>query len=468
MWHSGMFWRLFGVCSGLVLLTAGLLVLVGGGQLGWTMAGLTVGLGLLLAFWLARRLTLPLRELTSGAEQIAGGGYGLKVYAEGGDELGQLSRTFNYMSERLAAQFAQLDQDRQQLRTVLSSMVEGVVAIDTEQRILFANERAGQLLDFQPGSTVGRHLWELVRHRPLQELVHAGLANAETQVDNLSWTGPHARRLAIHVTPLPGVPPRGAVLVLHDITELQRLERLRQEFVANVSHELKTPLAVIKACVETLLDGAIDDLEHRGDFLQRIADQAERLHRLILDLLMLARIESDTEGFVLQEVPLAKAVQACFERQHTLAAAQGHELLALPPDQPVAARADEEALGQILDNLVDNALKYTPPGGTIQVRWGQDGDQAFLEVQDTGIGIPEKDLPRIFERFYRVDKARSRELGGTGLGLAIVKHLAQALHGSVQASSQVGQGSIFQVKLPLVGEGFFSNSSQNSHEDNLI
>ncbi len=452
MWRSRMFWRLFGVCGGLVLLAVALLGF-GGGQLVWPMAGLTGSVGLLLAFWLARSITWPLQELKRGAEEIAGGGYGCKVYAEGGDELGQLSRTFNHMSERLAVQFAQLDQDRQQLRTVLSSMVEGVVAIDLEQRILFANERAGQLLGFHLPSAAGRHLWELVRHRPLQDLVRAGLANAETQVDNLTWTGPNARRLAIHVTRLPGAPPRGAVLVLYDTTELQRLERVRQEFVANVSHELKTPLAVIKACAETLLDGAVDDLEHRGPFLQRIAEQAERLHRLILDLLMLARVESETEGFVCQEVPLAKVVHACLERQRPLAEGQKQQLLAVPPACPVAAWADEEALGQILDNLVDNALKYTPASGTIHVRWGRDGEQAFLQVQDTGIGIPEKDLSRIFERFYRVDKARSRELGGTGLGLAIVKHLAQALHGSVSATSAVGQGSTFTVSLPVWEDG---------------
>ena len=241
------------------------------------------------------------------------------------------------------------------------------------------------------------------------------------------------------------------MLVFHDTTELRRLENLRQEFAANVSHELKTPLAIIKACVETLIDGAVDDPEHRGQFLQRIDEQSERLHRLILDLLHLARIESETEIFSMEELDLESEVAACLERQRTLAESKRQKLELQPPagDQgPILAWADEEAVQQILDNLVDNALKYTPAEGTIAIRWGRDGNQVFIEVRDTGIGIPESELPRIFERFYRVDKARSRELGGTGLGLSIVKHLTQAMQGSIQAKSQLGQGSSFTVRLP--------------------
>jgi two-component system phosphate regulon sensor histidine kinase PhoR len=416
----------------------------------WTAAGLTAVLALGLAFWLARRITKPVQELTAGAQEIAAGGYGHRVAPRGGDEVGRLARTFNHMSERLADQFTQLDDDRQQLRAVLSSMVEGVVALDGDQRILFANERAGQLLDFPTQSVVGRHLGELVRHRPLLELVQQALGKVDGQRQELTWSGPGPRSLAVHVGHLPGIPPRGIVLVFHDTTDLRRLERLRQEFVANVSHELKTPLSVITACVETLIDGAVNDPENRGRFLDRIADQAERLHHLILDLLSLARIETETEAFVLQAVSLEKVVAASLERHRTLADAR-NQILEVTSDgtsSSAQAWADEEAVRQILDNLVDNALKYTPEKGTVRVRLGQDDGQVFLQVQDTGIGIPEAELTRIFERFYRVDKARSRELGGTGLGLSIVKHLTQAMQGSVSATSKVGQGSTFTVRLP--------------------
>ena len=253
---------------------------------------------------------------------------------------------------------------------------------------------------------------------------------------------------------MPGSPPRGAVLVLHDTSELRRLERLRQEFVANVSHELKTPLSVITACVETLLAGAVDDLEHRGPFLERIAEQANRLHALILDLLTLARIESAAGALEPRAVALAPAVAACLGRHRARANSNKKLLEAVPPSpasdtsEEIAAWADEEAVSQILDNLIDNALKYTPSGGRIRVRWRAEDSQVCLEVQDNGIGIPEQDLPRIFERFYRVDKARSRELGGTGLGLAIVKHLVHAMQGSVHAASRVGHGTTFSVRLP--------------------
>jgi len=436
---------------------------------------------LALALWLARRFTRPLQELTTGAERIAAGDYGQKVYSAGQDEVGTLARTFSHMSQRLAGQFAQLEEDRQQLRMILSGMVEGVIALDAEQNILFANERAAELLGFDSQTRAGRKLWEVVRIRSLQNLVRRALSEPNPCEEELNWNGPTIKSLTVHAARLPGSPSRGAVLVLHDTSELRRLERLRQDFVANVSHELKTPLSVIKACVETLLGGAIEDPEHRGPFLERIAEQADRLHLLILDLLSLARIESGTEAFAFAPVPLEPVVQACLERHRARAESKSLVLEAVGPNSDkesdeetrrqgdrekvadalvsfspcppvslsgVAAWADEEAIDQILDNLVDNAVKYTPPTGRIWVRWRSADGQVFLEVEDTGIGIPEQDLPRIFERFYRVDKARSRELGGTGLGLSIVKHLVQAMHGTVRATSRPGQGTTFSVQLP--------------------
>lgn len=420
-------------------------------RLVWSAVALTACLALVIAFVLMRRFCHPLQELSQGVDKIAGGAFGHRVYADGSHEVHQLADSFNNMSERLAEQFAQLDEDRQQLRTVLGSMVEGVIAIDLDQRILFANDRAGELFDFQSPRAVGRPLWDLVRYRSIQDVVRKAIADGNNQSRELAWNGPAARNLLVHVAALPGVPPRGAVLVFHDNTELRRLENLRQEFVANVSHELKTPLAIIKACVETLIDSAMDDPAHRGNFLDRIADQADRLHALILDLLRLARIESATEVFSLEELDINLIVEACVLRHRTLAESKQQKLETLPPTEqtPVLAWADEEAVQQILDNLVDNALKYTPEGGTVRIRWGRTENQVFLEVSDTGIGIPASELPRIFERFYRVDKARSRELGGTGLGLAIVKHLVQAMQGTLKAQSEPGQGTTFHVTLPV-------------------
>ncbi|MBL8800253.1 MAG: HAMP domain-containing protein, partial [Planctomycetia bacterium] len=236
----------------------------------WTFAALSAGAVLLLALWLARRITKPLQELTAGAERIAAGDYGHKVYALAPDEIGSLARAFNIMSERLAAQFRQVEEDRQKLRTVLGGMVEGVIAIDGQQRVLFANERAAQLLEFPGDAVVGRKLWEVVRQRAIQEVVERAEQRAEPYREELEWNGPTVKSLAVYVARLPGSPSGGAVLVLQDTTELHRLERLRREFVANVSHELKTPLSVIKACTETLQDGAMEDAENRSGFLEQI------------------------------------------------------------------------------------------------------------------------------------------------------------------------------------------------------
>jgi two-component system phosphate regulon sensor histidine kinase PhoR len=423
-----------------------------------------------LAYWLARRIALPIEELTRGVKRIAAGDLDQKVYVDTPGGISELAQTFNYMSDQLVGRVAELEEDRQQLRTILSGMVEGVVALDADERILFANERATQLLGLNGQQSVGRRLWETVRQTTLQDVVRRALQGQGPCRGEFTATpdpgtafpaGSTGKTLTIHAAGLPGYPPRGAVLVLHDTTELRRLERVRQEFVANVSHELKTPLSVITACVETLLDGAADDPVPRANFLQQISTQADRLHALILDLLSLARIESGTEVFEFQTVHLEPLVTECLERHRARAESKSQALTGVAPEaasqvglsaagdvESVSAWGDEEAVRQIVENLVDNALKYTPAGGRIWVRWRTEDDEVVIEVEDTGIGIPEQDLPRIFERFYRADKARSRELGGTGLGLSIVKHLVQAMHGTVRATSRLGLGTMFHVRLP--------------------
>jgi two-component system phosphate regulon sensor histidine kinase PhoR len=415
----------------------------------WTVAALASCVAVVGLDDFRRRREIPLRHAAEALRRLAAGKFGDRVYAGGSPALTDLARATNATAEALAEHVGRLDTERRQLRAVFGGMVEGVVALDARQTVLFANGRAGQLLGFDPVQSVGRRLWEVVRHRRLQAVLDAALAGPDPVREEFDLPGPTVRQLAVFAARLTGDDP-GAVLVLHDMTDLRRLERVRQEFVANVSHELKTPLAVIKVCVETLISGAAGDPDARGPFLEQIDDQSERLHALILDLLSLARIETGTESFELQPVPLEPMVRDCLDRHQARARAKGQELAASSSnDASVAARADEEALGTILDNLVDNALKYTPAGGRVAVRWSTSEGQAVVEVEDSGIGIPERDLPRLFERFYRVDKARARELGGTGLGLSIVKHLVQAMGGDVGVRSAVGRGTTFTVKLPL-------------------
>lgn len=451
-----MFWRLllafigFAMISSIVAII--LLSAIGRGDPTDLVIVILIGIAALLPAWVfARRFVRPLKKLTDAAGRIAAGDYGQRLPGSVWGESRSLASTFNTMSNRLEAQFQQLEADRQQLRTILGGMVEGVIGLGPQQRVLFANEAAGRMLEFDPQNAIGRPIWEITRLPRIQQVLEKALKGTDAHREEFDWKGPTARQLAIYVAPLPGDPAPGAVLVLHDITELRRLERLRQDFVANVSHELKTPLSVIKACIEALIDGAVEEPESRKPFLDQINEQGERLHSLILDLISLARIESGEEVMDFQPVSLEQAVAECLDRHAPRAEAKMIELAAVPPSNgtlDLNVWADEEALGQILDNLVDNAVKYTPEGGCIQVRWLGNGSSVQLQVDDSGPGIPERDLARIFERFYRVDKARSRELGGTGLGLAIVKHLVQVMQGTVKAASTVGKGTTFTVVLP--------------------
>ena len=396
-----------------------------------------------------------LSELTRGVESLEQGKPARPVQAELGGEVGRLVRAFNRVAPELESRVAILERDGQQLRAVLSGMADGVMAVDARRRLLFANAGADKLFGVGPGS-VGRLLAELVRSPQVQQAVDASLAGPDAFRGEVTLSTrdasplSSARVLSVTGTPLPGSPPPGAVLVFHDVTELRRLERMRQDFVANASHELKTPLASIQAYTETLIDGAIHDEAVNVRFLHRIEEQADRLNRLVLDLLSLARLESSQDVFRHDPLAIAPFLGECAEAHRERAESKGLSFVVdfsgLRPETLVAA--DDEAIRQVLDNLVDNAIKYTHEGGFVRVSGREASGDVSLIVADGGIGIPRDDLPRVFERFYRVDKARSRELGGTGLGLAIVKHLVQALGGRIAVESRLGVGTTFLVHLP--------------------
>ncbi len=340
---------------------------------------------------------------------------------------------------------------------VLEAMAEAVIAVDTRHHLLFANAGANRLFGLD-ASSVGRLVEELIRSPQVQESIEATLRLVDStpyqgELSLPSRDGPvrgQGRSLSVRGTPLPGNPSPGAVLVFHDVTDLRRLERMRQDFVANASHELKTPLASIKAYTETLLDWALHDETKNVRFLEQIDEQAERLNQLILDLLSLARLESGQEIFDHQPLSIIPVLESCVEAHRGRATAK-NLILTIDPgglDDESLILADEEALRQIADNLIDNAIKYTPEYGSVRVGCRIQQDAIAVEVTDTGIGIPRDDLPRIFERFYRVDKVRSRELGGTGLGLSIVKHLVQSIGGQLEVTSRLGSGSKFTVVFP--------------------
>ena len=455
MWFSRLFWKLFFVYAGLnlALIVAFWFVTrqTDPEQIQRDLWVVTLGgcaLSLAVTYLVVGRIVRPLSRLTEGAQAIASGDDEHAVYVESRDELGLLGAAFNHMQRKLHRRLGQLRENSERLATVLGSMVEGVIAVDDNRNILLANEAGRTLLDFVTADAINRPLIEVTRSRAVLDAVETAFADEQPVQREFEAPGAIRRSLLLRATRLPGDPCPGVMVVLHDVSELRRLENLRRELVANVSHELKTPLASIKAYAETLRLGAIHDPEHNLAFVGRIEEQAERLHQLILDLLQIARIEAGQETFDIGPVPVAEVVTACFAQYMGKAEQRHIRLVVDAPAETVQVMADDEGLLTILNNLVENAIKYTPPEGSVTVRWRATDEQVIIEVQDTGIGIAPQDQARVFERFYRVDKARSREMGGTGLGLSIVKHLAQALHGSVGLQSKPKQGSTFRVSLP--------------------
>ena len=421
----------------------------------------TVVAGALLAFavavvvglFVSRRVTRPLRGMEHAARRMAEGDFGQTVPVSGNDEIAALGVALNRTAVALREKIERLADEQAKVRTILDGMIEGVVALDDRGRVLLLNPAARAMFGVENGGPEGRSFLEVIRQKGLLDLV-ADVRTAGSPARAELELGPPVNRVvAARGAALglgPGAP--GVLLVLHDVTELRRLERVRSEFVANVSHELRTPLTCIKGYLETLLDGALDDRTHARRFLEVAGTHADRLDRLIDDLLELSNIESGRVTMAPMRLKLGEVVggvAAMFEQQ---AVQRG---LALERAVPagLAVRADRDRLVQILVNLVDNAVKFTPEGGRVRVEAGSaPGGRVEIRVRDTGIGIPSTDLPRITERFYRVDKTRSREIGGTGLGLAIVKHLVQAHGGELHIESVLGHGTTVSFTVPA-GEG---------------
>jgi len=390
----------------------------------------------------------PVIDLTEACDVLAENGEMKHLWNSSRDELGQLVRHFQAMALAVTQRETALRDQANRIETVLGSMVEGVLAVNSDRVVLLANHAVRRLLGIRADNVEGRRLIEITRIRALDQSVQQAMSTGEACATECEVTSPFRRFINIQANCLPGDPCPGVVLVLHDMTELRRLENLRREFVANVSHELKTPLAAIRAYAETLHMGAVNDAENRDYFLGQITDQSDRLHDLIMDMLQLARVEAGQEVFDITDVNVADIAQWSVDSLRDKATAKEIRLVVeSAEDDEVYVRADEEGLRTIVGNLVDNAVKYSGKPGDVLVRWLTDGDQVAISVQDHGIGIPQEAQDRIFERFFRVDKARSREMGGTGLGLSIVKHLASSFGGSVDIESAPGEGSTFTVRL---------------------
>jgi two-component system phosphate regulon sensor histidine kinase PhoR len=403
------------------------------------------------AWWVAHRLQGGLDALRTGVERHTVGELGWRIPHQPVVALQEVAKAENLLAEQMDARIADAVRRLTEQEAVLASMSEGVLAVDHSLRILNLNPGAGRIFGVSPEEARGRTLLEVSRNNELLHFTGSALASSVPTEGELVIHDPDPRFLQAHGSVLRDGQGHaiGAVVVLNDVTRLRRLETMRRDFVANVSHELKTPITSIKGFVETLLDGAMQDSKESEHFLRIVQRQADRLHAIIEDLLNLSRIERDTEAgdIVLEPGSVKAVVAAALQSCETAAHARGiHFETECDPNLTVWINAP--LLEQALVNLIDNAVKYSPAGGKVRVEAAQQDGVLAVRVRDWGQGIEAKHLPRLFERFYRVDKARSRKLRGTVLGLAIVKHIAQAHRGQVSVESSPGEGSTFSLQIP--------------------
>jgi len=401
-----------------------------------------------IGLFVAGRVTRPVVEMQAIARKMSEGQFAVRAPVRSEDELGALGRALNVMVQRLREQIQNLEAERAKATAILDGMVEGVVAVDGQECILLMNERARAMFGVGHGRGEGKPFLEVIRNADLHEIFRSGRTAGGVFRREVRVVHPADRTLRVSAVPLrfTGEDP-GLVLVMDDVTELRRLEQVRTEFIANVSHELRTPLTAIQGYLETLLGGALDEPEHARRFVEIAFRHTERLGRLLNDLTDLSNIELGKVSLRLAPTPLRPVVDSVLELV-AAKARDGEVTVTADVSDAMFVQADHDRLVQILINLVDNAVKYTPAGGAVTVRARPTAEGRIeVSVSDTGIGIPRADLPRITERFYRVDKARSRELGGTGLGLAIVKHLVLAHGGDVAIDSEEGRGTTVRVLL---------------------
>ncbi len=410
-----------------------------------------ITLGAAVALVVSQRVTSPLQEIEGAAVRFAAGDLSFRAPVTGSLETAHVAQAINQMAGQLDERFRLIAEQRNEQEAVLSSMVEGVLAVDSDEKVTTMNLAAGRLLGIEPHRALGRSIQEVTRNADVQQFVSDAGHSGEVLEREMTIHSPDARMLQGHGAGIVDTRGRriGTVIVLNDVTRLRRLETVRRDFVANVSHELKTPITSIKGFVATLLDGAIDNPPDARRFLEIVSRHADRLSAIIDDLLSLSRLEADDQGGPLDSArvhvrdALRRAAEACSSN-----AAERRIRVEVDCGEGLVGVFNSPLVEQAVTNLIDNAIKYSDPDSAVQVSATRHGHATEIRVRDHGSGIEAQHLDRLFERFYRVDKARSRKLGGTGLGLAIVKHIALAHGGTVQVESGLGVGSAFTLRIP--------------------
>jgi two-component system phosphate regulon sensor histidine kinase PhoR len=408
---------------------------------GMTVAGLLV---ILATAFITGATNRRLKQITKAIRSISPDVIGLEGSIETDDE-SQLARTFSEMSQRLKNMLDTVSKERSRLTTVLSSMTDGVIMTDAERKVLLSNHAAARLLGFREDKAVGQSLIELIHDHEIDDLLRSCLNDGEGKATQLE-AGPDRKFLRAITIPLGTDRSGGALLLFQDLTELRNLQTMRREFVGNISHELRTPLATIKAIVETLQDGAVEERAVAKDFLARADSEVDRMTQMVAELTELSHIETGKAELRLEPVDLNSVIESSTVRLAPQAERQNVSLIMKPETKLPAVQADRDRIGQVITNLVHNAIKFTPAGGRVTISTKSEKGSVTVKVTDNGTGIAKDDLPRIFERFYKADKARSGE--GTGMGLAITRHVVEAHGGRIWAESEEGKGSTFGFSLP--------------------
>jgi two-component system phosphate regulon sensor histidine kinase PhoR len=414
-------------------------------------AAIAGGAGGTAAAILFHSISRRARDMRARVERLLSAGGEKPASVGGDDEIDALGASLELASRQVRVVVETLQRESARLESILGSMVEGVVAVDSLLRITFVNRAFADTMGVALPVAPGTPLVQVVRDHALLGLFTSVVSAAEPSHKKLVLSAAGARSFDVQVAPLAGDPQRGAIAMLYDITELERLERIRKDFVANVSHELRTPLTAISGYAETLLEGAMEDPDNGRKFVEVILAKARQLNSIATDLLILSSLESGKPPAA-EPVSLRESVESALRTVEPTARARGVSVSFGRMDD-LSVLGYDVRLEQVFVNLLENAIKFNRPEGEVRVEILRDAERAVVRVQDTGIGIPSRDLPRIFERFYRVDKARSRATGGTGLGLAIVKHAVEQMGGSVAVKSDLGHGSAFTVAFPAVAPG---------------
>jgi two-component system phosphate regulon sensor histidine kinase PhoR len=428
----------------------------------WLASALILLMGGLLVVLVSHNFSDRIDRLTAFSQRVAEGDFRLQPSAGTGDALDVLSNSLNQTAIRLDRTIRTLTEERNLSSAILGSMVEGVLVVNATQRVVFANRSFAGILGLSVPPQAGSGLVEWVRQTELLEAVRKVLLG-EPLVQSEIVTGTLRQHFfAATVASVGTTGTDGAVLVLHDITDLRKLERVRRDFVANVSHEFRTPLTAIQGFAETLLAGAMDDPQNRGRFLEIILEHSRRLARLTEDLLMLSKMDADRLELETRRIPIGPFIDSCIETAQPRARDKDLSLSVKLAEKIPDIAGDRRRLTEVLQNLLDNAIQYTPAGGQITVSASAADSAVVFTVSDTGIGIPQAEQPRIFERFYRVDVARSRQVGGTGLGLAIAKHLVEGHGGRIWVESEIGHGSQFHFSVPIFDAGRDSSRDEST------